>query len=649
MSSSEGKKLYVGNEIFHRTDLIRHTMFSPFEGNVPIRMDAQEFVIDHALQHLGLDGQQGGVPNPFFITEPVAMPRHARCLLAELLFECYRAPALCTGVDALCSHYYNSPGRSEPASALIISSSFSKTHVLPVLDGRLASAAALRMSLGGFHLESFLLGLLQLKHPLLALSIANVQGLIRDHAYVARDYAAELAELADPAAAAAVQHVIQLPFARKTRVVLSEEEKAARHAELVERGKRLAAAARQQRLDRLAAAEARVALLASLLASQEDMTKAQHRKLLAASGFDTAQDVQAEIDALSVKISQQRARLGEGGGGAGGAPESGRTEPVPAPLNEEQMQAQERELFPLLFVADDALSAEQVAERARQRSQAAMRRGRETQRVRRLQERAEQAAAAAAAEAERLADPERWLAQLRAERDALVARKAERERLKEQLHDRHSTASKKRMAMLARHAQGDMEADFGTDDAHWAVYRELAGDVAGESDDEAQTRLDELEALLSQHDPRQREPVQRDEAVDFQLSLCVERIRVPELLFQPSIIGLRQCGLLETTQLVLRKFAPAQRERLVADVFCTGSVAAIPHLAERLSADLRSILPFESPFAVRLAADPTNDAWRGAALWARQPGFAATAVSRAEYDEHGAHYMKEHALSNRRE
>lgn len=81
--------------------------------------------------------------------------------MSELLFECYSAPSVAYGVDALFSYLYNSalsPAKNGMCiivhcvwscnanaavggakNGLVISSSYQATHILPVVDGRLDS------------------------------------------------------------------------------------------------------------------------------------------------------------------------------------------------------------------------------------------------------------------------------------------------------------------------------------------------------------------------------------------------------------------------------------------------------------------------------------------------------------------------------
>lgn len=51
--------------------------------------------------------------------------------------------------------------------------------------------------------------------------------------------------------------------------------------------------------------------------------------------------------------------------------------------------------------------------------------------------------------------------------------------------------------------------------------------------------------------------------VDYQLYLTVERIRIPEIIFQPSLVGVDQMGLSEAVYHVLQQFSPTQQDLLM--------------------------------------------------------------------------------------
>jgi actin-related protein 5 len=55
----------------------------------------------------------------------------------------------------------------------------------------------------------------------------------------------------------------------------------------------------------------------------------------------------------------------------------------------------------------------------------------------------------------------------------------------------------------------------------------------------------------------------------------------------------------------------------------------------------------DAPVRVWSAHDVRLDAWRGAAHWVGAgPAWRAASVTRADYDEHGADWLREHRFSN---
>ena len=114
-----------------------------------------------------------------------------------------------------------------------------------------------------------------------------------------------------------------------------------------------------------------------------------------------------------------------------------------------------------------------------------------------------------------------------------------------------------------------------------------------EEEDDEQTQLAHLEAQLLEHDPTftkddtAEKVTQRktqllnafirgvkptDEAASYepsnpahaaQLHINIERIKVPEVLYQPQMAGVDQAGLLELVENVLRNFTSAEQNRLV--------------------------------------------------------------------------------------
>ena len=65
------------------------------------------------------------------------------------------------------------------------------------------------------------------------------------------------------------------------------------------------------------------------------------------------------------------------------------------------------------------------------------------------------------------------------------------------------------------------------------------------------------------------------------VALQNDRFMVPEALFNPSDIGIRQAGIIENVDACLQMFSPAVRELLIQNIVLTGGNAMFPHYAER--------------------------------------------------------------------
>ena len=219
-----------------------------------------------------------------------------------------------------------------------------------------------------------------------------------------------------------------------------------------------------------------------------------------------------------------------------------------------------------------------------------------------------------------------------------------------------------------RRAGGGDDDNFGANDEDWSVYRTVqTGDVSDDEEEEdLPAGLKNIEALLLQYDssfteshtleaqndwkksilhaftrgPRPFDPESQKEA--HQIHLNVERIRVPEVVFQPAIAGVDQAGLVEIAADIInqRLTSPLDRDKVLKDVFLTGGNTLFRGFQDRLETELRAVLPTEAVLRVRKARDPVLDAWHGAAQWARGEGVKGDAVTREEWAEKGSEYLK---------
>ena len=86
---------------------------------------------------------------------------------------------------------------------------------------------------------------------------------------------------------------------------------------------------------------------------------------------------------------------------------------------------------------------------------------------------------------------------------------------------------------------------------------------------------------------------------------------------------------------------------LLQNVFITGGCASLANFKERIERDLQEMCPFKSSFSVAVANQPVLDAWCGARKWATQPDFNDYVMTKAEYEEKGGEWIKEHFVTNR--
>ena len=571
--------------------------------------------------------------------------------MSEILFECYGAPSVAYGIDSLFSYRYNG-GKT----GLVISSAHTSTHLIPVIDSKALLSHATRLSWGRFQGAEYLLKLLRLKYPTFPGKFSDPQAedLVREHCYISQDYQQELDSYLDWEGLDERDHTIQHPFTEQIVPQKSEEELARQAEKRKESGRRLQEQAAKMRLEKLIRREQELEYYKELQSRLSETTKKEAKRLLESDDFDDESQLEKKIRDMEKSIRKARNK----------------------DLGDDQEETVEPS-FPLLEVPDDQLDEEGLKQKRQQRLLKSNHDARTRAKAEKEREKAR------LAEEERL-DAERresdlagWIAERRAARQAMIQKMRERERLKADLGNRKSLASQMRMKSIANLAsdnpskkrrRGGDEDTFGADDADWGVYRTIA--TGDQSDDEEEedlgTNLKNIEAQLLKHDPTFTEDSTREAQTDWtkslvhafrygpwpydpesqrqahQVHLNVERIRVPEVVFQPAIAGLDQAGIVEiAADIITQRVSDSpQKGDILKDIFLTGGNTLFQGFEERLRNELRAALPANAPLAVRQARDPILDAWKGAARWSAEPESKQAFLSRAEYLEKGSEYMK---------
>jgi actin-related protein 5 len=580
--------------------------------------------------------------------------------MSEILFECYGAPAVAYGVDSLFSYSHNG-GRT----GLVMDSSYTSTHVIPVVNSKPLLSQATRLNWGRFQSAQYLLKLLKLKYPTFPGKISDNQAedLVREHCYVSQDYEAELSSYLDWTGLEDRNHVVQFPYTEQVVVQKTEAELAAAAEKRKEGGRRLQAQAAKMRLDKLKKKEEELEYYIQLQAQlQEITTKKEKARVLESNDFDDESQLDKRVKELEKGIKKARTK------------DVGDTE-------EEQ---QEEPTFPLLEVPDDQLDEEGIKQKRQQRLMKSNYDARQRAKIEKEKEKARLAEEQRLDDERREADPQTWIDERRIARQAIVQKMKDRERMKAELGNRKSLANQMRMKSIAnlasdqptkkRRRGGGDDDTFGADDADWGVYRTIAtGEGSDDEEEEDLSKnLKEIESQLLLHDPNFTEDSTREAQTDWtksilhaflhgpyaydhesqketnQIHLNVERIRVPEVVFQPTIAGLDQAGIVEIAANILteRLADSPHRDDVFKDIFLTGGNTLFEGFEERLRRELRAVLPAEQNITVRRAKDCTLDAWRGAAAWAGKKESRERFVTRAEWAEKGGEYIKEHGLGN---
>lgn len=636
---------------------------SPFDTHVINTIEYAEYLFDYGFLNLGINTE--AIEHSIVLTEPAGNSVTARNSLTELLFEGYGAPKLTYGIDSLFSFYENNNGSlSKPG--LVVSAGHHATHFIPIFDQRGRVDLASRISYGGYPAADFMLKSMQLKFPTFPekMSFSHALNLVQTKTFFSEDYSRTLRRLGpenDIDYFNSIDVTVQFPYKEQTAEEKSNEEIERIAQRRREQSERLKEHVERQRKEKLAQKEIELENLQNLKTSKRFANRAAFQRLLEDYDMDSESELDAALNEAELTVRKLRSKL----------------------LGQEFVEEKAAPVFDLIDIHDDELSEDSKREK---RKQKLLKAGYDARERARLAKEAEEAAKEELARQDsefQARDFQGWLEALRSKHEALSEKIRSRKQLKQQLADRRSQASQQRMrsiANLAREEQatvkrtrnrgGEDDDHFGANDNDWMVYRQISK-AEGSDDEDDTAQLAQLEAQLLEHDPTfQGELASQGlafnpsksflhrfqfgtkhpswEAMDHpqiqhQLHVNVERVRVPEVLFQPSILGLDQAGPEEIFSSLFNQLGESLQLDLIQNVLLCGGFSQIPNLDIRLSSLLTSLSPTGSVVNVRLANHPVWDSWRGAARYARNNPLW---LKRDTYLESGHDYSLEHGLGN---
>lgn len=98
-----------------------------------------------------------------------------------------------------------------------------------------------------------------------------------------------------------------------------------------------------------------------------------------------------------------------------------------------------------------------------------------------------------------------------------------------------------------------------------------------------------------------------------------ERFMVPELLFNPSDIGLEEAGVAEACVQAVGQTHPNIHGLLYSNISIIGGIAKCPGMKNRLYSELRPLVPDDYDVHITIPDDPDIVAWKGASIIGASP------------------------------
>lgn len=123
---------------------------------------------------------------------------------------------------------------------------------------------------------------------------------------------------------------------------------------------------------------------------------------------------------------------------------------------------------------------------------------------------------------------------------------------------------------------------------------------------------------------------------EMTIILGVERFKVPEGLFQPSLFGMSGNGIHRDLHSSIVKCDPVTQRVLCENVVLAGGNTMFPGLVPRLESELNNLMNGSMKARVTIPNDPHDSSWNGAAAFANDSNMDNLWITRETYDEGGA-------------
>ncbi|KAL7600333.1 hypothetical protein Lser_V15G22733 [Lactuca serriola] len=128
------------------------------------------------------------------------------------------------------------------------------------------------------------------------------------------------------------------------------------------------------------------------------------------------------------------------------------------------------------------------------------------------------------------------------------------------------------------------------------------------------------------------------------ITIGEERFRCPEVLFQPSLIGMEADGIHEIIYASVMKCNFNIRRDLYQNIVLSGGSTMFPKIADRISEEITALVPSTMRIKVIAPTDRKHSVWIGGSIMASLSTFQKEWISKEEYDECGTSIVDKKCL-----
>ncbi|PHU13465.1 Actin-75 [Capsicum chinense] len=119
------------------------------------------------------------------------------------------------------------------------------------------------------------------------------------------------------------------------------------------------------------------------------------------------------------------------------------------------------------------------------------------------------------------------------------------------------------------------------------------------------------------------------------INIGTERFRCPELLFQPSLLGMEETGIHEKAYNSSMRCDDDIRKDLFANIVLSGGSTMFPGIAKCMSKEITALAPSSTKIKVIAPPERKYSTWIGGSIFASLATFQKMWIARDESDEYG--------------